>query len=149
MKIANKYRSKQLTPEFIEQASKAGLKFEMYLVPSIAKWIIELIADGSFLDPSDALFNFLNEFKDFVEHKDLRSEVFKRTIQKSLDNINAGGKIYTSEELSACLAEDQNNTIEPAVWVKDSSVYNAYIAEDGFIHEGIEFDSGDSDATTN
>jgi hypothetical protein len=39
-----------------EQASEGGLRFEVFLPPGLAEWILDLVALGVFVDPSEAVF---------------------------------------------------------------------------------------------
>ena len=58
-----------------EQARKGGLRFEAYLPPGLADWLLDLIERGVFADPSDAVFIILGEHRDLEPHSDLRLEV--------------------------------------------------------------------------
>jgi antitoxin ParD1/3/4 len=57
------------------QANAGGLRFEAYLPPSLADWLLEHIERGVFADPSEAVFAILGEFRDLEEHRDLRDEL--------------------------------------------------------------------------
>jgi hypothetical protein len=43
------------------QADAGGLRFEPYLPPDMAVWLLGLIERGSFMDPSEAVFVMLGE----------------------------------------------------------------------------------------
>ena len=63
-----------------EQARKGGLRFDAYLPPSLAEWLLELIERGIFADPSEAVFVILGEHRDLEPHADLRREALKRRV---------------------------------------------------------------------
>jgi len=69
-----------------EKAQKGGLRFEAYLPPGLAEWLLELIERGVFVDPSEAVFVILGEHRDLEPHADLRRELLKRTLQASMDD---------------------------------------------------------------
>jgi antitoxin ParD1/3/4 len=43
------------------QAAAGGLRFEAYLPPDMAVWLLELIEQGTFKDPDEAAFVMLGE----------------------------------------------------------------------------------------
>ena len=63
------------------QVAEGGLRFEAYLPPSLALWLLDLIEQDTFLDPSEAVFVILGEHKELEPHADLRRELLKRSIQ--------------------------------------------------------------------
>jgi Arc/MetJ-type ribon-helix-helix transcriptional regulator len=69
-----------------EQAGKGGLRFEAYLPPDLAEWLLELIERGVFADPSEAVFVMLGEHRDLEPHDDLRHELLQRTVQAATDD---------------------------------------------------------------
>ena len=68
------------------QVAKGGLRFEAYLPPSLALWLLDLIEQGKFLDPSEAVFVILGEHKELEPHADLRRELLKRSIKAAADD---------------------------------------------------------------
>ena len=89
-----------------DQAAKGGLRFESYLPPALALWLLDRIEQGKFLDPSEAAFVLLGESR----------ELFKRSIQAAADDPRPG---ITSEELKAHLREKRKEPRpEPARWEK-------------------------------
>ncbi len=69
-----------------EQAGKGGLRFEAYLPPDLAEWLLDLIERGIFADPSAAVFVMLGEHRDLEPHDDLRHELLQRTVQAAIDD---------------------------------------------------------------
>ena len=69
-----------------EQAKKGGLRFETYLPPGLADWLLGLIEQGTFLDPSEAVFVILGEHEELAPHVDLRQEFLKRRLQSAIDD---------------------------------------------------------------
>jgi antitoxin ParD1/3/4 len=58
-----------------KQAAEGGLRFEAYLPPQLAEWLLERIEKGVFLDPSEAVFVLLGEYEELEPHTDLRQEL--------------------------------------------------------------------------
>lgn len=69
-----------------EQAGKGGLRFEAYLPPGLAEWVLDLVAHGVFADPSEAVFVIVGEHKDLAPHADLRRELLNRTLRAAMDD---------------------------------------------------------------
>src|SRR6266851_4902083 len=68
------------------QAGKGGLRFEAYLPPDLAEWLLDLIERGVFADPSAAVFVMVGEHRDLEPHDDLRHELLQRTVQSAIDD---------------------------------------------------------------
>ena len=63
-----------------EQARKGGLRFEVFLPPGLAEWVLDFVERGVFVDPSEAVFVILGEHRDLEPHDDLRTEILKRSL---------------------------------------------------------------------
>jgi len=63
-----------------EQASKGGLRFEVFLPPGLAEWALDFVEHGVFVDPGEAVFVILGEHKDLAPHGDLRTEILRRSL---------------------------------------------------------------------
>jgi antitoxin ParD1/3/4 len=55
-----------------EQASKGGLRFEVFLPSGLAEWVLDFVERGVFTDPSEAVFVILGEHQELEPHADLR-----------------------------------------------------------------------------
>ena len=94
------------------------MKFEAYLPPSLALWLLDLIEQGKFLDPSEGVFVILGEHKELEPHADLRRELLKRSIEAAADDPRPG---ISGEELKTLLREKRKAPLpEPARWEKRS-----------------------------
>lgn len=101
-----------------DQAAKGGLRFEAYLPPSLALWLLDRIERGKFLDPSEAVFVILGEHEELEPHADLRRELLKRSIQAAADDPRPG---IPAEEVRKHLLELRKEPRqEPARWEKRS-----------------------------
>jgi antitoxin ParD1/3/4 len=102
--------------KLMQQAEAGGLRFEAYLPPSLATWLLDLIERGVFLSPSEAVFVIMGEHQELSPHADLRQELLKRRVQAAIDDPRPS---LSSEEvfaeLKARMAEPRP---EPAEWVK-------------------------------
>ena len=73
-----------------EQARAGGLRFEAYLPPALADWLLERIERGMFADPSEAVFAIVGNFHDLEPHRDLRDELLRRLLQAAVDDPRPG-----------------------------------------------------------
>lgn len=73
-----------------EQARAGGLRFEAYLPPALADWLLERIERGMFADPSEAVFAIVGNFRDLEPHRDLRDELLRRLLQAAVDDPRPG-----------------------------------------------------------
>lgn len=73
-----------------EQAKKGGLRFEAYLPPALADWLLGAIEQGKFLDPGEAVFVILGEHKELEPYADLRRELLQRRLQSAMDDPRPG-----------------------------------------------------------
>ena len=69
-----------------EKASKGGLRFDAYLPPDLAEWLLDLIERGVFLNPSEAVFEILGEHRELEPHADLRHELLSRSLKAAIDD---------------------------------------------------------------
>lgn len=101
-----------------EQVGKGGLRFEAYLPPSLALWLLDRIEQGQFLDPSEAAFVILGEHEDLEPHADLRKELLRRVLQAAAEDPRPG---ISGDELQAWLGDMGREPLpEPARWEKRS-----------------------------
>jgi len=101
-----------------DQAEKGGLKFEAYLPPALALWLLDRIEQGRFLDPAEATFVFLGEAEELEPHADLRGELLKRGIQAAIDDPRPA---IAGEEFFDQLRKKLKSPLpEPAKWEKRS-----------------------------
>ena len=87
-------------------ATESGLSFEAYLIPSLAEWVLQMVEDGDFVDPCEAVFVFMQQAKELHDHEDLRTELLKRRLQKSMDDPRPS--IPAEEALKEIRAETRN-----------------------------------------
>jgi antitoxin ParD1/3/4 len=69
------------------QAAAGGLRFEAYLPPSLAEWMISLVEQEVFHSPSAAVFVAMQSFWELDDHPDVKQDLLTRIIQKSIDSI--------------------------------------------------------------
>ena len=99
-----------------EQAEKGGLRFEAYLPPGLAEWLLDFVEQGVFVDPSEAVFVMLGEQKDLEPHDDLRREILRRSLEAAMNDPHPG---YTLEEVEERMRLRLEHPLpEPAVWRK-------------------------------
>lgn len=97
-----------------EQASKGGLRFEVFLPSGLAEWLLDFVERGVFTDPSKAVFVILGEHRELEPHADLREEILRRTLQARMDDPHPGFTLdEVKEHFDKLLSEPR---AEPAVW---------------------------------
>jgi antitoxin ParD1/3/4 len=101
--------------ELKEQASKGGLRFDAYLPPRLAEWLLDLIERGVFLDPSEAVFVILGEHHDLEPHTDLKQELLRRMIQASIDDPRPS---IPAKEVFENLRRQAAELRDPASWTR-------------------------------
>lgn len=111
---ADKAHAVEQVKRLRDQAAKGGLRFEAYLSPSLALWLLDRIEQDKFLDPSEAVFVILGEHKEQEPHADLRREQLKRSIQAAAADPRPG---ISGEEMMKRLREaTKESRQEPARW---------------------------------
>lgn len=102
------------------QASQGGLRFEVYLPPGLAEWVLDFVERGVFTDPGEAVFVILGEHKDLEPHADLRRESLKRSLEAAMNDPRPG---IPADEVRAhmekLMAEPRP---EPAVWRRRKTI---------------------------
>lgn len=73
-----------------DQARAGGLRFEAYLPGSLADWLLDLVERGVFTDPAEAVFVILGEHRELEPHRDLRTELLRRSLQAAADDPRPG-----------------------------------------------------------
>jgi len=100
------------------RAAAGGLRFEAYLPPDMAVWLLELIERGTFKDPSEAVFVMVGEQQELAAYPDLRGELLKRTIEDAANDPHPG---FSAAEVFALMAAKLAAPL-PAAAVWDSAV---------------------------
>ena len=101
-----------------EPACKGGLRFEVFLPPGLAQWVLDFVERGDFVDPSEAVFVILGEHRDLEPHDDLRAEILKRSLDAS---INDPRPPIPLDEFKKKMAERRAEPRpEPALWRKNT-----------------------------
>jgi antitoxin ParD1/3/4 len=100
-----------------EQVRSDGLRFEAYIPPGLAEWLLDQVERGVFVDPSEAVFVMLTEQHDLEPHADLREEILRRSCRAALDDPRPG---IPHDEVKAWLQRlAETPRAEPAVWRKN------------------------------
>ena len=112
-----------------QQACEGGLRFEAYLPPRLAEWVIALVDQDVFHSPTEAVFVAMQSFQELDEHPDLKQELLKRAIQKGIDSAKEGGGIPAEQVMERLRQEMARPRPEPAVW--DKSLDKPLFPDDG------------------
>ncbi len=68
-----------------DQARAGGLRFEAYLPPRLAEWLLAHIEHGTFRDPSEAAFVMLGEQQELEFHPGAPAEEVFERLRKSFE----------------------------------------------------------------
>ena len=99
-----------------EQARAGGLRFEVYLPPALADWLLERIERGTFADPSEAVFAIVGNFRDLEPHRDLRDALLGRMLDASAAELESA---RPADEVFDRLQRRYSQPLpEPARWQK-------------------------------
>ncbi|ARR57740.1 CopG family transcriptional regulator (plasmid) [Rhizorhabdus wittichii DC-6] len=99
-----------------EQARAGGLRFEAYLPPALADWMLERIEAGMFADPSEAVFAIVRTYSELEPHRDLRDELLGRMLDASAAELESA---RPADEVFAKLHRElAGPRPEPARWQK-------------------------------
>lgn len=101
-----------------KQARDGGLKFEAFLPSDIAEWVLEMVEQGEFIDPSEAVFVLMKQAKELHPHRDLRKELLKRSIEEG-----AKGPFIDGEEAMESLRKRIESRTETVIWQKIDQDY--------------------------
>lgn len=120
--FADNYAERDQAKALREQARAGGLRFEAYLLGSMADWLLERVEQGHFVDPSEAVFAIVKNFIDMEPHRDLRDELLRRTldasIERGLEDVKAGRVHDAAEVFDELRRELAKPRPEPARWEK-------------------------------
>ncbi len=101
-----------------EQVKKgASLRFEAFLTSRQAEWVLDMVEKGDFLDPSEAIFVFMQQAQELDEHDDLKLELLKKSIDEGLADVEAG-RTVPLEDAFRKIEEKAQNRPKPVVWEK-------------------------------
>lgn len=81
--FADNYAERSQAKALREQARAGGLRFEAYLPPDMADWLLERVERGGFVDPSEAVFAIVQNYIEMEPHRDLRDELLCRMLEET------------------------------------------------------------------
>lgn len=97
------------------QAVVGGLRFDSYLTPAEAAWVLDEIERGRFLSPADIVFVAMQAFRELENYPDLKKELLRRKLQEAMDDPRPG--IPADEAFERLEREmDEMEKHQPAVW---------------------------------
>ncbi len=108
-------RASQQAQVLRDSTTEGGLRFQAYLPPRLALWLLDQIERGVFTDPSEAVFVLLDEARELEPHLDLRQELLKRRILSSANDPRPG--VSFDEFMGKLEATRTKPRPKPAVWL--------------------------------
>ena len=110
------------------QAAEGGLRFEAYLPPRLAAWVIGLVEQELFHSPAEAVFVAMQSFRELEDHPEVKQALLTKIMQKSIDSVGEGGGIPAEEVMARLKKKLEGPRAEPAVW--DKSLDRPFFPED-------------------
>jgi antitoxin ParD1/3/4 len=107
-------RSLAEAARLMPQAAAGGLRFEVFLPPQLATWVLESIARKDVLTPDEAVLVMLNEMQDLMKYPELRKELLRQSIMDAMDD--PAPSIPAEEVFAQLKARAEAPRPEPAVW---------------------------------
>lgn len=83
MAFAGNYAEREQASALREPASEGGLRFEAFLPPAQADWLLQWIEQGHFVDPAEAVSAIVQNFIDLELHRDLSNELCRRMLAQA------------------------------------------------------------------
>lgn len=112
--------------QFKKQTAAGGLRFEAYLPSGLALWVVELVEQGAFSSPAEAVFVAMQTFQELERHPEVKEALLRRMLADA-ENEAAQGKGIPHEEVFAELERALQERQEPAVW--DRPMDRPYLKE--------------------
>lgn len=114
--FADNYAERDQAKALREQARAGGLRFEAYLTGDQADWLLERVERGMFVDPSEAVFAIVQNFRELEPHRDLRNELLGRMLDASAADLESARPI--DEVFDERRQRHAQPRPEPARWEK-------------------------------
>jgi Arc/MetJ-type ribon-helix-helix transcriptional regulator len=105
-----------ISEAFHQQVSTGGLRFEAYLPPSLASWVIRLVDQGVFHSPSEAVFVAMQTFEELEQHPEVKEALLRAMITQASKTVEKERGIPPEEVMAEIEAMDTRPLAEPAVW---------------------------------
>ena len=105
-----------VSDNFKKQVAEGGLRFEAYLPPDLALWIVELVEQGDFTAPSEAVFVALQTYQEMDRHPDVKKELMRQMLTDTEKEIEQGKVILHEEVMAELERMTSQPSPEPAVW---------------------------------
>jgi antitoxin ParD1/3/4 len=115
-------------PSVRRQAAEGGLRFEAYLPPGLAAWVVSLVEQEIFHSPSEAVFVAMQSFRELDQHPDLQRELLERTLRNRVASAEGDRGMPAKEVLARLRNATEGPQAEPAVW--DTSLDRPLFPED-------------------
>jgi antitoxin ParD1/3/4 len=97
------------------QVKAGGLRFETYLPPGLADWLLDQIEDGIFADPQEAMFAIVGVYRDLEPHAAPREQLLRRAYLASVFDVPQ--PMPPGDDVKAQLRSlIDNPPARPAIW---------------------------------
>lgn len=99
-----------------DRAARDGLRFEAYLPPSIAEWVLDEIIAGHFVEPSELAFYAVKQSQELGRHPHVCDALLKAQLEGAIAQAEAGD-VISGEEVFVRLREQVAEMEEPPRWI--------------------------------
>lgn len=100
-----------------EMAQKGGLRFEAYLPPDLAIWVLDQMERVDFVDPSELVFTVLQQAGDIDADEFLQSQILRARIEQGMSD-GRDKKTCSWEDVEKRIAARRETIGEPAYWTR-------------------------------
>lgn len=106
-----------MVPEkFKKQVAESGLRFEAYLPSDLALWVVELVEQGAFTSPSEAVFVAMQTYQELDQHPEVKKELLRQMLAAAEQDVKGGKGIPHEEVIAELKKRASQKKSEPAVW---------------------------------
>lgn len=105
--FADNYAEREQAKALRDPAREGGLRFEAFLPPAQADWLLQWVEQGHFVDPAEAVSAIVQNFIDLELHRDLSDELRSRMLAQAAAEL---AHAYTDERRPAKLEARYSRT---------------------------------------
>lgn len=121
-------RAKMIPEKFKNQVAESELQFEAYLPSDLASWVVELVEQGAFTSPSEAVFVAMQTFRELDRHPEIKNALLGQMLADAEKDIEKGNIISHEEVIAELERSFSQKTPTPVKW--DQSMDKPFFVED-------------------
>ena len=102
--------------DFKKQVAEGGLQFAAYLPPKLALWVVELVEQGAFTSPSEAVFVAMQTYQELDRHPEVKKELLRQMLAAAVQEAEEGKCISHEDVIAELRDKARQEKLESAVW---------------------------------